>query len=195
MEDGQGRLVPLAVVNPIHKLEDGLVRELFAEGEKASAALRSFKERVRGDLGAFLDLLADKYNAARGGQRGNVTFTSYDGMLRVQLAIGDQLAFGSELEAAKALVDDCIHAWSEGIPPELQAIINNAFDVDKKGKINIGAILRLRRLEIRDEKWQRAMTAIGDALRIESSKEYVRFYRRPARDARWEQLPLDLASV
>lgn len=195
MRDSQGRLVPLAAVKAEHKLEDELVRDLFAKAEEASAALKAFRESAMGMIGIFLDLLADQYKAQRGGAKGNVTLSTYDGLLRIQLAIGDQLAFGPELQVAKDLVDACIREWSKGADENLQAVVNDAFNVDKRGKLNIDRILALRRLNIRDATWLRAMTAIGDAIRVERSKQYLRFYRRKSPDEKLVQLPLDLASV
>lgn len=195
MCDSQGRLVPIANVKAEHQLEDDLVRKIFARAERASGELRAFRDSAMGELGIFLDLLADRYKSQRRGAKGNVTFSSYDGLLRVQLAVSDQLAFGPELQVAKTLVDQCIRDWSAGANENLQAVVNDAFAVDKKGKLNVDRILALRRLNIHDDKWQQAMAAIGDAVRVERSKQYLRFYRRSALDAKFEQLPLDLASV
>ncbi|MEJ0015699.1 MAG: DUF3164 family protein [Acetobacteraceae bacterium] len=195
MQDAQGRLVPLALVKAEHKLEDQLVRDLYAGALQQSAALRDFRGKAAAEIAAFLSLLADQYGAPRGGAKGNLTLSSYDGTLRIQLAIGDQLAFGPELQVAKTLVDDCIRAWSEGADEKLLAIVNDAFAVDKQGKLNVDRILALRRLAIDDEAWQHAMSAISDAIRVVRSKEYLRFYQRAKPDEKFQQVPLDLASV
>jgi len=195
MADARGRLVPATMVRPEELLEDGVVRAQFARAVEASEGLRAFRDEALAEIGAFLDLLADRYKAPRGGAKGNVTLATYDGLLRIQLAVSDQLTFGPELQVAKTLVDECIRAWSAGADDKLCAIVNDAFAVDKQGKLNVGRILELRRLNIDDEAWKRAMGAIGDAIRVAQSKQYIRFYRRDKPDARMEQVPLDLASV
>jgi Protein of unknown function (DUF3164) len=195
MKDAQGRLVPITLVKPEHYLEDRLVREMHAASLLQSAALKRFREKAAGDIASFLELLAEKYGAKPGGAKGNLTLSSYDGTLRIQLAVGDQLAFGPELQIAKTLVDECIRGWSAGANENLQAIVNDAFSVDKQGKLNVERILSLRRLDIQDEPWQRAMVAIGDAIRVVRSKEYLRFYQRVKVDEKFQQVPLDLASV
>jgi hypothetical protein len=53
----------------------------------------------------------------------------------------------------------------------------------------------LLRLEIADERWQNAMRAIRDAMRVVGSKTYVRLYQRPSCDAGWEAVTIDLAKA
>ena len=40
----------------------------------------------------------------------------------------------------------------------------------------LGQVLALRRLNIEDKRWQRAMTAISDAIQITGSRSYLRVY-------------------
>lgn len=192
LRDGQGRLVPVANVKPEHMLEDDLVRQLHAEGARRSAELAAFKEQAFAEVGALLDVLASKHGAGKGGEKGNISLSSYDGSLRVTIAVGDQLAFGPELQAAKALIDSCLTRWSEGADPNIRAVIDCAFDVGKEGKLRVDRILGLRRLAIDDDEWKRAMEAIGDALRVTSSTRYVRLHRRLP-EGGFKQVPLDIA--
>jgi hypothetical protein len=194
MRDARGRLVPAALVKPEQLLEDALVRGLHEKAAKLSGLLRDFRDTALDDIEALLDLLADKYRVTLGGDRGNLTLDTYDGELIVMVSVGDQLDLGPELQIAKTLIDGCIHRWSEGASIELQAIVNDAFDVDKKGKLNVGRILALRRMNIDDADWKKAMDAIGNATRVVRSKRYLRLYRKSGDKAK-EQVPLDLASV
>jgi hypothetical protein len=194
LKDAQGRLVPIELVKPEHLLEDDLVHALHAKALVISEQLRHFREESIADILALLDILAEKYGTQRGGHRGNITLNTYDGALRVLLATGDQIELGPELQIAKDLVDSCIRRWSEGASIQLKAIVDLAFDVDKKGKLNTDRILALRRLDIQDPEWQRAMIAIGDAVRVVSSKRYLRLYTRKG-DEKYTQVPLDVASA
>ena len=65
----------------------------------------------------------------------------------------------------------------------------------KEGKLPVDRILSLRRLNIEDERWKRAMDAISEAIRVESSKSYIRFYRRESADKPWTALSLDIAKL
>jgi hypothetical protein len=193
LRDSAGRLVPLRMVKPAHKLEDELVKEAFAEAQDLSLRLRNFRERWFGQVDAFLAMLAQEYGVEKGGKAGNITLTSYDGQLRLLVAIGSNMTFGPELQMAKQLVDQCLTAWSEGANDHLKVVVNGAFDVDKEGKLNVERILQLRRLEIDDATWKRAMEAIGDALRVTSTKRYLRFYTKPGETSEFVQVPLDVA--
>lgn len=195
MIDNKGRHVPIQHVKPEHKLEDELVLKAIARAQELSESLRVFREATFSDLRGFLDLLAQEYQVRRGGQKGNVTLTSFDGTKKVTIAVAEFLSFGPELHAAKALIDECLVDWSEGAGTELQTIVTDAFRVNKEGKLDVDAILGLRRHAFADPRWSRAMEAISAAIRVSSSKEYVRFHVRSAPDQAWKQIPLDIAGL
>lgn len=196
LSDAQGRLVPIELVKPEHLLEDDLVRTIYAEAVEVSDQLRRFRERADAHMLAFMDLLAEKHGVKRGGLRGNVKFTTYDGTQRVQVSINDQLELGPELQFAKELFLNCLGRWTEGSPVEVKALVMSAFDVGKKGKLDINRILSLRRLDIRDPEWLQALDIVEESKRVTSSKSYLRVYSRSKEDdQKFTQVPLDLASV
>lgn len=189
MQDGAGRLVPLDSIKPIDLERDKLVLELVAHARAVSQQIRAFKAQAFGDIEAFCDLSAEEYGVKRGGNKGNVCLYSFDQRFKVLRAIAEYISFDERLQTAKVLVDECIHDWSADSRPELQALINQAFQVDKAGKINTGRVLALRRLEIDDPRWQLAMKAIGDAVQVIGSKTYVRVFERSSTG---EYLPIAL---
>lgn len=195
MKDAGGRLVPVEVVKPEDQLQDQTVRGLIGYAVELSAQIARFRGHTFDDIATALDLMAEKYNAKRGGAKGNVTLTSYDGLLKVTVQVQDQLTFGPELQIAKSLVDQCIGSWSAGANEKIRALVEHAFQVDKEGRINRAALFQLRRLSIDDADWKSAMEALSDAIRVIGSKEYVRFYRRPDTRARWEPITIDLAAA
>ena len=67
-----------------------------------------------------------------GGNKGNVTLMSYDGRLKIQRNIAENISFDERLQAAKQLIDECLEEWTEGSRDEIKVIINNAFHVDKR---------------------------------------------------------------
>lgn len=194
-QDAKGRLVPLATIKPIDLARDQLVQEIVAKAKALNAALASFKSSVFADIGAFVDLSVERYDTRLGGAKGNVTLVSFDGRFKVLRAMADTLTFDEGLQAAKALIDECVHEWTEGARSEIRALINDAFNVDKEGKISTGRILSLRRLEIQDEKWQRAMSALSDSVRVQCSRSYIRVYERVGDTDQYQAIPLDIAGV
>lgn len=195
MTDAEGRMVPVDKVKPEHKLEDQLVSGLLDKAKEKSAEIAQFKQTTFDDINAFMALLDEKYNVKRGGKKGNLTLTSYDGLQRVQLQNADYINFGPELHVAKSLIDECLTEWSHDVNANLKMIIDRAFQVNREGKLNTGEILSLRRLNIKDDKWQRAMDAIGDSMRVTYSRLYVRFYHRESTNDQWKAVSLDIASL
>lgn len=195
MTDASGRLVPVELVKPQHRLEDQTVRKIIGYAKTLSAEIGRFRGHTFDDVASFAELLAENYGAKIGGKKGNTTLNSYDGLFKVVVQVQDQITFGPELQIAKTLVDECITAWSMGARTEIRALVEHAFQVDKEGRINRAALFQLRRLDIDDDGWHRAMTALGDAIRVIGSKEYVRFYQRTTRAAAWQAITIDLAAA
>lgn len=195
MYNSVGHLVPLSKIRASELLEDQTVRKIIAYADDLSARITRFKGHTFDDVGAFLDVLAEKYGAKRGGPKGNIQLTSFDGMFKVTVQVQDQISFGPELQIAKDLVDTCISEWASGVNDNIRALVEHAFQVDKEGQINRAALFQLRRLAIDDPNWKAAMEALGDAIRVIGSKQYVRFYRRSGPDARWEPISVDLAAA
>jgi len=192
-KDQQGRLVPLEMVKPIDRARSDLVMEIVGKSLNLSEILKNFRDRAIDDVKAFVEISAEQYGAKIGGRKGNITLTSFDGEYQVVLAVADCIIFDERLQAAKALVDECLRDWTDGARPELKAIVDNAFAVDRAGKINTGRVFALRRLDINDPKWKRAMEAISDSVTIHSTKEYIRIYKRNDKGD-YIRVNLDIAS-
>lgn len=194
MPDATGSLVPVAQIRPIDLARHELVIEKAAKAKVLQQHLRALKYEMLADIDAFVELSAERYDVKLGGKKGNVTLASFDGAYQVQRQISEHLVFDEGLQAAKALIDECLRGWTAGSPTELRAIIDQAFQVDKEGRINTARILGLRRLDIKDERWQKAMTAIGDSLRVTGTRPYVRVYERDEA-GKYNAVVLDMAAL
>ncbi len=185
--DAKGNLIPLVNIKEIDLARDDLVREIFAAVQPAMDALDNAKQRAIADVRAFVELSAEKYGV-KPSKKGNITLTSFDGKLRVNVAMKDVMMFDERLQAAKALIDECLNEWTQDSRSELRVIVQQAFDVDKDGHISTAKVLSLRSLKIEDAKWQRAMQALSDSLHTLATREYVRLYRRDERTGEWALL-------
>lgn len=195
MRDARGALAPLSLVRAQDKLQDETVRKIAHFARALSAQIARFKAHTFDDISAFLAILDQEYGAKPGGKKGNLTLTSYDGRLKVQVAVADRIEFGPELQSAKLLVDECLTEWSADSRDELRAIVNRAFQVDKEGQVNRAEIQMLLRTEIADERWKRAMKAVQDSMRVIETRQYVRVYERETTTAPWRPITIDLASA
>ncbi len=194
-QDGQGRLIPESMIKPIDIERDHLVNQLVDRASALSGKLTEFKAAAFGDIKAFIELSFEQYGAKVGGKKGNVTLISFDGRYKIQLAVQESIALDERLQAARSLIDECLREWTQGARPEVVTLVNDAFRADTKGEIRTARVLALRRLEIADERWQRAMTAIGEACQVVGSKSYIRIYERVGDTDQYQPISLDIAGV
>lgn len=193
--DAKRSLTPVDLLREIDIQRDALVGELVVQAIHINELLRQFKIAAFGDIEAFIALSAEQYGVSVGGKKGNVTLPSFDGRYKIQRAIQDRIAFDERLQAAKALIDECLKDWVQGARPEIHSIIDQAFAVDKEGNINTGAVLSLRRLNIEDARWVKAMEAIGEAVQVVGSRQYIRIYERVGDSDQYVPISLDITGV
>ncbi|MCL2609790.1 MAG: DUF3164 family protein [Treponema sp.] len=194
MTDQQGRLVPTDLVKDIDKLRDQTVRAVVANALEMREAVGAFKRRTLEDILTFVGTSAEQYGVSRGGQKGNLSLTTFDGRYRIMVAMADQMFFDERLHVAKDLINACINRWSAGSRSEIRILVQDAFQTDKTGKINTARVLGLRRLAIDDPDWKKAMQAISDSIQVSGSKRYLRIYER-GENGEYVHVPLDMAAL
>ena len=195
MIDAQGKTWPTSVVSDADKLENETVNDIVKYAVELSDQIARFKGHTFDDVNTVVELLGEKYGVHKGGRKGNLTLTSFDGCRKVQVQVADHIDFGPQLQIAKGLVDECIEEWRDGTRDEMMALVNNAFEVGKEGLVNKNALFKLRRVKIENPKWKQAMQAITDSIRVIGSKSYVRIYQRDNAEAAWKMIQLNIAAV
>lgn len=193
-EDSRGRLVPKGLIKPIDLMRDELVNDLIRRVEEMREKLQEFRSALFSEVESFLQLAASEYDVQLGGRKGNVSLTSYDGRRQVKIAVSERLVFDERIQVAKELIDECIHQWAEGSSAEIKVLVDHAFQVDAEGKISLGRVLGLTRVDIKDEKWLRAMDAIRDSMKVANTARYIRFYQRRSVNDRFQMISLDISS-
>lgn len=195
MKNAQGHLVPVEQVRPSDLMRDTLVNELVAHASGLNQQLTDFKRQALQDVDAYVSLVGEKYGVQLGGKQGNVSLLSYDGRYKVERIHAKNIVFSPELQAAKALIEQCIMRWSADARSELKALIMQAFKPNSKGELRTGALLGLLRLEIEDEDWQSAMQALKDSIQINGCTTYIRLYERVGMTEQYKLIALDIAGV
>lgn len=194
-KNAEGALVPVESIRPADLLEDEVVRKIIGFAAPLSNQIARFWQHTHADISGFIDLVLQQYKTSRGGKKGNITLSSFDDMFKVELRVAKLIEFKSDLIAAKALTDECLANWSEASGAEIRTIVRSAFNVDKDGKVNQQALLSLLRHDFDDPRWKLAMDAIRDAIRVRATKEYLRFWQRPAPGRDFEAITIDLAQA
>ncbi|WP_337072325.1 DUF3164 family protein [Aeromonas veronii] len=193
-QNAQGHWVPESLIAPADKLRDEVVLAIIAAAREQRAQLAAFKIGAMQQIADFVDLSAEQYGVALGGTKGNVTLLSFDGRYKLIRAVGEHRKFDERIQAAKALIDQCIERWSDGASSEIHALVDHAFRVSKSGHIDVNQVLSLRQLNIDDPDWLLAMQAAVDAIQVTGTSQYLRLYERDAH-GRYIQMSLDLAKV
>lgn len=190
-----GHLVPENQVREADKLRDQVARDLAQEAVELNQRLAEFKKRALQEIADLVSIAAERHDVHMGGQKGNVSISSYDGQYKVVRSYSEKLAFTEELEAAKELIDACIRRWSEGANDNIRALVDRAFRTDSQGQLKTTAILELLRLEIEDAEWAEAMDALKESIQVIGTAVYVRVYKRREGTQQYQPVPLDLAAV
>ena len=189
-----GRYIPTSLLG-VHDVEcDRLARRISGRGERLERDVADFRRDVIRDMLAHIDETVRAYGKADGlsSSSGNIKLTSHDGMYQVRLERADRVVFDNRIHAAKEYIDRAIRRWSEGAQPQLLLLVDEAFSVDKIGRLNTRRILELTRYDIDDDDWQSGIRAIKDAVQTERTKWYVRLYRKADDGTGYKYLPISL---
>lgn len=196
MVNNRGHYIPAENVRAADKLEDQLVRMIFNYADDLHAQIERFKGHCFDDIGAHLALVGEQYGAKpKGGVRGNMQFTSFDGCLQVLVAVADLISYGPELQVAKQLFDECLAEWGADAHPAIRQLLQDAFNTEKTGQVSRDLIFRLLRTEVDDPRWRDAQRALKDSMRPEATKTYIRFRRRARPTDRWQNVTISIAAA
>ena len=195
MQNATGHLVPESQVREQDKLRDQIAYDLVEEAEELNARLKAFKNKALKDIADLVQISADKYGANLGGKKGNVTVTTYDGKYKVIRSHAERIAFTEEIEAAKALFDECLMNWSQGGNENMKVVVDRTFRTNSNGQIKTSQVLDLMRAEVDDPLWKKAIEALKDSMQSVGTAVYIRVYQRVGESEQYRQIPLDLASV
>ncbi len=190
--DGQGRAVPPRYIDPVVKARDRLVRRIASRAIRLHEQMTAVKAEVLALVDGYLDQVAAGYDED---WKGNAELVAFDGRLKVEVKISEALEFDERLQVAKQKIDHCLRIWTGNARAEVRALINQAFQVDSKGRINVRSILTLRQLKFDDPVWNEAMVLIADSLRIRTTRRYVNVYQKHTDTGRFDLLALSWSAL
>jgi len=195
-KDKRGQEIHRDLVPHEEKLKSELVYEITEGALVGVKMMERFKERVTRSIKEYMEMMREKYGLdVTKGTKGNLTLQSFDGLRKVQVAVQQHIDFDEKLSLAKEKIDAYLKEKTKDADPEIQTLIMNAFEVDKKGNVDAKKIFALKKYKISDPLWQEAMALIGDAVEIVGSKSYIRFYVRDSVDEKWRNISLDFAVI
>ncbi len=195
--DKRGEKVHPDLIRADAKLKDELVEDILDKVVAKQQELKEFKTDIIGSVDGFFDLLLQEYNidAKAGSKKGNITLENFNGTKKVVVAVNYKISFDEKLSIAKQKLDEYLHEVTKDSDPEIQTLITQAFEVDKKGQVNGAKISALRSYDIKNPKWVEAMSIIDEAREVVGSKRYIRFYSRNETTDPYKQVSIDFSSL
>jgi len=184
--DPRGKGIPQKYIPTIERQRDKAVEDIHAIVDKLEAQMQKAKVAVLDRIESYLVGLEKECNAKREG-KGNLTLTNFSGDKQVDIAINDLIDFDERLSLAKTKIDACLTEWSEGSRDEIAMIVRQAFNLDKKGNVNKGMIVRLLGYEIKDARWKEAMDLIRHSMQVRGTKQYLKVRRKEILESGSEQ--------
>ena len=172
--DSKGRPVPEEYIRPEDKRRDKLVESILKRVSKLSAKLESEKTEIVDAIEKYLKELA-KDNKVRENWKGNILLYNFSQNLCIERRIDETVSFDERLQMVKTTIDKWINNKLKDTDPTLSKVIAQAFSVDKQGRINTAMLLKLKRIDIQDAEWKKAMQLLDDSIFVKSSKMALRF--------------------
>jgi hypothetical protein len=196
MIDRFGDEIPNRLVSPYDKKRDQIVRRILKRYEKARTDLEKVQAETLSDLDTLEEAaLADANVTDFKAKGGNVTVSSYDGLITVRVKNRVFSAMDERASIAKSLLDEFVAELTEGQEKsDIIAIVNSLLDTPNGG-INRTAALRVLRLNLKSEKFRKAKELLADSMYASQSKSYIYVERKSDRAAEPEQIVLDIAKI
>ena len=177
------------------KARDKVVEACCSRAIKLNKQLVEAKKKIIRRVSEYLNSVAEKHGA---NWKGNTIIVNFGQYYRVIVKVQNFISFDEKLNIAKSKIMECLDEWSSDSNPALIALVDKAFETDRKGKINREFVFKLTRMKMKPktckEKWEEAMQLLRDSMFVESSKDYYTFQYR-GDDDKWETILLDFAAL
>ena len=194
--DSKGRPVPEEYIRPEDKRRDKLVEGILKRVSKLSAKLESEKTEIVDAIEKYLKELA-KDNKVLENWKGNILLYNFSQNLCIERRIDETVSFDERLQMVKTTIDKWINNKLKDTDPTLSKVIAQAFSVDKQGRINTAMLLKLKRIDIQDAEWKKAMQLLDDSIFVKSSKMALRFRSKDTKvpEGGWVEVSLNFNDI
>lgn len=191
-KDSKGAWVPSEQVKDTDKLRDQMVNTIADKLMELRTHMIRVKADILEDIAAFMETMADEYGVKLGGLKGNLSFSSYDGNIKLQYYCNDYLTFNEGIHVAKSLIDEYLADATKDASPAIRQIVQAAFNM-RQGRMDVKAILKLRDIKENDPRWVKAMQIIDESKQWNSGRRSLRFYVKNKSTNGMDLVPLDFS--
>lgn len=195
--NAKGEAVHPDMIRVDEQLKTELVERIIDAAQHLKVLISIFKTESNEQVDAYFSLLLQNYGVDAKGKsvKGNLNLENFSSTSKVEIRAMDTLKPDEKIHIAKMKVDEFLKDETVDSPPLVRTLVMKAFDVDKKGNIDVKKLLALLRYDITEPRWVEAMAILTDSLQVASTKSYIRFYTRENSESDWKLIPLDIAAV
>lgn len=188
-----GTLVPEDQVKDSDRLRDQFVLEAAEKIMDIRTQMIRVKAEILDGIEAFMQTMSESYGVKLGGEKGNLSFTSFDGRVQLKYYRNDYLTFNEGIHIAKKLIDEFLEDITKDSSRSIKQIVNSAFNL-KQGRMDVKAILKLREINETDPRWVKAMQIIDESKQWNEGSRALRLYIR-GKTGEMELVPMDFTSL
>lgn len=193
--DESGTQIPVNRLTKAEKIMERNAYKLLQGAQKLNADLVAYKKQL-------IDLSNEAYEAFMAEKeakttKGNFTWYNFNRSIKIEVAISDRIEFDDlTIEAAKARFDEFLKANITSKNEFVKDMILDAFQTERKGKLDVKRVLQLTRYEdrINDSLFSEAVQLINEAIRRPSSKTYFRIWLKDE-GGKYQNIDLNLSSI
>lgn len=175
--DAAGRQVPANYVPKFAKTKDAAARKILAAWRKEEARLRKlWKETVAAVEKIHAEARKEeKLEPATVADKGYFSFRSFDGNIVVRLDRARDVVFNEKLDLAKELIDEAVREIAGETAGDLRTIVESAFKPRGKNRtLDRQRLSDICRMNVRNEKWKKAVELIKAAAEESARMDYLR---------------------
>lgn len=190
-----GNAVNPKLIDPVAKRRDRVVERIIKKAEKLESMMLKVKQEIFNEVETYMNYIQKKSGAEEVDTKGNITLSDYSSLKKVKIQINEMLEFDERLNVAKQLIDECLTEWASDAAEELKAIVAEAFNVDKKGKVNKFMLFRLKKIRVKHPKWTKAMQLIDESTDVVGTRQYLMFQTRESIRDDFRTINLNFSSI
>jgi hypothetical protein len=193
--DAKGNLLNKANLTPFQREEDNLCNALFVKAQTIQTAMAMFKHESMSMVEEVLERCLKEHGIKKFAKiKGNVQFTSIDGLIKIQRSIDDRIEVNAISEVARQLISQYKQTIEQNAGEDAKAWIDTTFE-GKDGNLSVSKVVDFMNKDIDHPLYRQAVDALRKSLFVNGSKAYLRFYFREDSDDQWQALPLQFSSI
>lgn len=194
--DEQGRKCPVKYVSKFDKQKESELGKILKEANFLNARLAALKANITSFVEDTVKNYADKNKIKMETWKGNLTISSFDGSVKIELNAAARVEFDDlAIKACKGLLDEFLSENIDAKNAFISEIVTDAFSTSR-GKLDTKKVLSLLKYEskIQDAKFQEAMRFLKESIRNTGSKNFYRISVKGS-DNEFKAVKLDLTSL